>query len=67
MGSLQSVCAASCHQGQPGPTNNNSFLSHSHLPTASYSKSLDEEQGGLLTAQEATQYLELSPKPERCR
>jgi len=28
---------------------------------------MDEEQGGTLTAEEATQYLELSPKPERSR
>lgn len=72
VGSLQSVCAASSHRGQPGPTNgnnnnNNSFPSYSHLSTAAYSKSLDEEQDGTLTAEEATQYLELSPKPERCR
>ncbi|XP_026229168.1 roundabout homolog 1 isoform X2 [Anabas testudineus] len=71
VGSLQSVCAASSHRGQPGPTNgnnnnNNSFPSYSHLSTAAYSKSLDEEQDGTLTAEEATQYLELSPKPERC-
>ncbi|XP_040007257.1 roundabout homolog 1 isoform X2 [Xiphias gladius] len=59
-GSLQSVC------GQPGPNNNNSCPSYSHLSTASYSMSLDEEHGGTLTAQEANQYLELSPKPERC-
>ncbi|XP_040907586.1 roundabout homolog 1 isoform X2 [Toxotes jaculatrix] len=76
MGSLQSVCAASGHHGQPGPTtttttnnnnnNNNSSPSYSHLSTASYSMSLDEQHDGTLTSQEATQYLELSPKPERC-
>ncbi|XP_049891389.1 roundabout homolog 1 isoform X2 [Epinephelus moara] len=64
MGSLQSVCAASGHRGKPGPsTNNSSFPSYNHLST---SYSMDDEQGGTLTAQEATQYLELSPKPERC-
>ncbi|XP_034088618.1 LOW QUALITY PROTEIN: roundabout homolog 1 [Gymnodraco acuticeps] len=64
MGSLQSVCDASCRCGQPPPSNN-SCPSYSHLSTASYSRSMDEEQGGTLTAEEATQYLELSPKPER--
>ncbi|XP_071317205.1 roundabout homolog 4 isoform X1 [Trachinotus anak] len=67
MGSLQSVSAASGHHLQPGLTNNNnSCHSYSHLSTASYSMSLDEEHDGTLTSQEATQYLELSPKPERC-
>ncbi|XP_023265935.1 roundabout homolog 4 isoform X1 [Seriola lalandi dorsalis] len=72
MGSLQSVSAASGHHGPPGPTNNNnnnnnnnSCPSYSHLSTASYSMSLDDEHDGTLTTQEATQYLELSPKPER--
>eukprot|EP00064_Thunnus_orientalis_P001310 superscaffoldBa00000089_g1313 len=64
MGSLQSVCAASGHCVKP--TTNSSCPSYSHLSTASYTMSLDEEQGGTLTAQEATQYLELCPKPERC-
>ncbi|KAG7224639.1 hypothetical protein INR49_011392 [Caranx melampygus] len=62
MGSLQSVSAASGHHGQPGPTNN----TYSHVPTASYTMSLDEDHDGTLTAEEATQYLELSDKPERC-
>ncbi|KAM7374897.1 hypothetical protein PAMP_007531 [Pampus punctatissimus] len=71
MGSLQSVCAASGHHVRQGPTTttttiNSSCPSYSHLSTASYTMSLDEEQGGTLTAQEATQYLELCPKPERC-
>ncbi|XP_041865190.1 roundabout homolog 4 isoform X2 [Melanotaenia boesemani] len=64
-GSLQSVCPAAAHQGQPGPTTS-SCPSYSHLSTASYSMSLDNNQTDLLTAQEATEYLELSPKPERC-
>ncbi|KAM6983719.1 roundabout homolog 4 [Tautogolabrus adspersus] len=71
MGSLQSLCAASGQRGQPGHTNNynnnnNSHPSYSHLSTASYSRSMDDGQGGTLTAEEACQYLELSPKPERC-
>uniref|UniRef100_UPI003AAB9EC6 roundabout homolog 4 n=1 Tax=Centroberyx gerrardi TaxID=166262 RepID=UPI003AAB9EC6 len=66
MGSLQSVCAASGHRGHPGPINTNtSCPSYSRLSTASYCMSLDEEQGGTLTSQDVTQYLELSPKPER--
>ncbi|XP_026185033.1 roundabout homolog 1 isoform X2 [Mastacembelus armatus] len=65
-GSLQSVCATSAHSGQPKTiTKNNSCPSYSHLSTASYSVSLEEEQSGTLSAQEATRYLELSPKPER--
>nr|XP_020469129.1 roundabout homolog 4-like isoform X2 [Monopterus albus] len=68
MGSMQSVCAASGHCGQPGPTTkgNKSCQSYSHLPTASSSLSLEDEHSGTLTTQEATEYLELSPKPERC-
>ncbi|KAK5859251.1 hypothetical protein PBY51_003332 [Eleginops maclovinus] len=64
MGSLQSVCDASCRCGQPPPSNS-SCPSYSHLSTASYSRSMDEEQGGTLTSAEATLYLELCPKPER--
>lgn len=67
MGSLQSVCPAPVHHRPPGPTTtNNSCPSYSHLSTASYSPSVANEHGGTLTAQEATEYLELSPKPERC-
>ncbi|XP_038565144.1 roundabout homolog 1 isoform X2 [Micropterus salmoides] len=66
-GSLQSVCAVSGHLEKTGFTNSNtSCPSYSHLSTTSYSMSMDGEQGGTLTAEEATQYLELSPKPERC-
>ncbi|XP_067350514.1 roundabout homolog 4 isoform X3 [Channa argus] len=76
LGSLQSVSATTGYCGQPGPTNNNnssnnnnnnnnSCPSYSHMSPSSYFRSLDEEQGGTLTAKEATQYLELSPKPER--
>lgn len=63
MGSLQSVSAGSGHHGHPGPTTD----TYSHVPTASYTMSLDEDHDGTLTAEEATQYLELSDKPERCR
>ncbi|XP_053187787.1 roundabout homolog 1 [Scomber japonicus] len=68
MGSLQSVSAASGLRLKQGPTTtmNSSCPSYSHLSTASYTMSLDEEQDGTLTSQEATQYLELCPKPERC-
>uniref|UniRef100_UPI0037E7D3EA roundabout homolog 4 n=1 Tax=Semicossyphus pulcher TaxID=241346 RepID=UPI0037E7D3EA len=69
MGSLQSVSATSGQLRQPGSTNSNnnqSCPSYSHLSKTSYCRSMDEEQGGTLTAEEATQYLELSPKPERC-
>ncbi|XP_042355984.1 roundabout homolog 1 [Plectropomus leopardus] len=71
MGSLQSVCAPSAHRGKPGAStttsnNSSSFPFYNHLSNTSYSTSVDEEQGATLTAQEATQYLELSPKPERC-
>ncbi|XP_034539221.1 roundabout homolog 1 isoform X2 [Notolabrus celidotus] len=70
IGSLQSVSAASSQRGQPGHpninNNSNSRPSYSHWSTTSYSRSMDDQQGGTLTAEEATQYLELSPKPERC-
>ncbi|XP_029303568.1 roundabout homolog 1 isoform X1 [Cottoperca gobio] len=70
MGSLQSVCAASGHRVQPRPptttTTTTSCPSYSHLSSTSYSMSMEDEQCGTLTAHEAIQYLELSPKPERC-
>ncbi|XP_008330695.1 roundabout homolog 1 isoform X3 [Cynoglossus semilaevis] len=67
MGSLQSVSAGSGQHGQPGHFNSsNKCPSHSHQSAAPYSMSLEKEHDGTLTAQEATQYLELSPKPERC-
>lgn len=67
MGSLQSVCPASGPHGQLGPSNKNSYPSYSHLSTALSSVSQSNEQGSTLTAQEAAEYLELTPKPERCR
>ncbi len=68
MGSLQSVCATSANNGHPGPTSNKKNCPPcGHMSDASYYMSVDEEQGSTLTAEEATQYLELSPKPERCR
>ncbi|XP_074527603.1 roundabout homolog 4 isoform X2 [Halichoeres trimaculatus] len=64
MDSLQSECPAPGHRGQPGHPNNinnNRCPSYSHLSTTSCSRSMKDEQGGTLTAEEATQYLELSP------
>ncbi|XP_003449862.1 roundabout homolog 1 isoform X1 [Oreochromis niloticus] len=66
MGSLQSVCPASGPHGQLGPSNKNSCPSYGHLSTALSSVSQSNEQGSTLTAQEAAEYLELTPKPERC-
>uniref|UniRef100_A0A3P9DBB3 Roundabout, axon guidance receptor, homolog 4 (Drosophila) n=1 Tax=Maylandia zebra TaxID=106582 RepID=A0A3P9DBB3_9CICH len=66
MGSLQSVCPASGPHGQLGPSNKNICPSYSHLCTALSSVSQSDEQGSMLTAQEAAEYLELTPKPERC-
>ncbi|XP_019123425.2 roundabout homolog 1 isoform X1 [Larimichthys crocea] len=63
MGSLQSVCAGSGHNKN---NNNNNCPPYSHLSATSYCMPVDDEQGGTLTAEEAIQYLELSPKPERC-
>ncbi|XP_029029600.1 roundabout homolog 4 isoform X2 [Betta splendens] len=75
---MTSVCASAGPCGQPrhnssfSSNNNNNNNSSSSIPSycrlssASYSTTLDEEAGGTLTAQEATQYLELCPKPERC-
>lgn len=67
MGSLQSVCPASGPHGQLGPSNKNICPSYSHLCTALSSVSQSDEQGSMLTAQEAAEYLELTPKPERYR
>ncbi|XP_054611587.1 roundabout homolog 1 isoform X2 [Dunckerocampus dactyliophorus] len=65
LGSLQSVCGTPGYHAQPGATaSNDSRPPYSHLSTSSYVASLDEEKGGTLTAQEATQYLELHPEPE---
>ncbi|XP_029957379.1 roundabout homolog 1 [Salarias fasciatus] len=67
MGSLQSVCVPSGLHLQTGNTPSSPrCASYTHLPSASYPGPPDQEQGGTLTAQEATEYLELSPKPERC-
>lgn len=62
MGSLQSLWSPSKDCNQPGSTCNNSGLS-----AASYYLSADDKHDATLTAEEATQYLELSSKPERCR
>ncbi|XP_061595073.1 roundabout homolog 1 isoform X2 [Cololabis saira] len=64
MGSLQSVYPAS---GVSGPTRPpNGWPSYSHPSSTSRTLSLDHEEGGTMSSQEATEYLELSPKPERC-
>ncbi|KAF7659809.1 hypothetical protein LDENG_00292570 [Lucifuga dentata] len=63
-GSLQSLYASPGHHGHRGPTIPNATIPYSQS-TASYSMSMDEEQSATLTSQEVTQYLELSPKPER--
>lgn len=65
LGSLQSVCAPSGRSKQR--TSDDICPSYNHLTPASYSESLDGQQDGTLTAEEATQYLELSSKPETCR
>ncbi|KAK7925473.1 hypothetical protein WMY93_007783 [Mugilogobius chulae] len=63
MGSLQSVNTPPVNRGQIKPNINNS--NYSRQSTASYGMSLHPDQSAM-TSQEATQYLELSPKPERC-
>lgn len=67
LGSLQSLSAVPGYQEQRAALSNNSCRSYSHKSNSSYTMSLDEEQGGTLTPQEAPQYLELSPTPDRCR
>ncbi|XP_072302993.1 roundabout homolog 4 [Eucyclogobius newberryi] len=62
-GSLQSVSTPPVDRGQIKPNVNNS--NYSRQSTASYCMSLYPDPGAM-TSQEATQYLELSPKPERC-
>ncbi|XP_068187864.1 roundabout homolog 4 isoform X2 [Antennarius striatus] len=61
LGSLQSVSVASGQWGQPKPR-----VSPENSRLLSRYTSVDDEEEGTLTAEEATQYLELSPKPERC-
>lgn len=61
MGSLQSVSTPPVNRGQLKPMTKKNY---SRQSTASYCMSLNEDQGAM-TSQEATQYLELSPKPER--
>ncbi|KAM9781623.1 roundabout homolog 4 isoform 2-T2 [Syngnathus typhle] len=56
LGSLQSVCDISGDYLQPGSTNTTQYHSY---------RALDEEHDGTLTAQEATQYLELHPQLEK--
>lgn len=62
MGSLQSVNTPPVARGQIKPAVALKDSHYSRESTASYSRSLDQST---MTSQEATQYLELSPKPER--
>ncbi|KAM9385751.1 roundabout homolog 4 [Pholidichthys leucotaenia] len=66
LGSQQSVCPVTGPYNQPKPNTQISFPSFSQPPTALYSMSEDNKQDSTLTSQEATEYLELRPKPERC-
>lgn len=61
MGSLQSVNTPPVARGQTKPIKDKPYSCHS---TASYGLTLDPDHS-TMTSQEATQYLELSPKPER--
>ncbi|MEQ2302880.1 hypothetical protein AMECASPLE_011240 [Ameca splendens] len=58
---LDSIPSISPPSGNPGIHS----APYSHLSTASYSTLMDNDQNPSLTAQEATEYLEISPKPER--
>ncbi|XP_051764651.1 roundabout homolog 1 isoform X2 [Ctenopharyngodon idella] len=73
IGSQQSVCAASGLQGlataTPGcPTHHSPAQlspSYSHLSTASFCLSNDDYEDTTLSTQGHTQYMEISPKPQR--
>lgn len=75
IGSQQSVCAASGLQGlataTPGcPTHHSPAQlspSYSHLSTASFCLSNDDYEDTTLSTQGHTQYMEISPKPQRQR
>lgn len=60
MGSSPSLCNASKERA-------GSTCHSSHPPTATYYPAADDKHDATLTVEEATQYLELSSKPERCR
>lgn len=60
MGSSPSLCNVSKERA-------GSTCHSSHPPTATYYFAADDKHNATLTAEEATQYLELSSKPERCR
>uniref|UniRef100_A0A3B3BXI1 Roundabout, axon guidance receptor, homolog 4 (Drosophila) n=1 Tax=Oryzias melastigma TaxID=30732 RepID=A0A3B3BXI1_ORYME len=60
-GSVRSVCPASGPYQPAGPTSSCPSLS----PRSAASRSMSLDDDGTLTSQEATVYLELSPKPER--
>ncbi|XP_075876116.1 roundabout homolog 4 isoform X2 [Nelusetta ayraudi] len=59
MGSSPSLCNASKERA-------GSTCHSSHPPTATYYPAADDKHDATLTVEEATQYLELSSKPERC-
>ncbi|XP_038153757.1 roundabout homolog 1 isoform X2 [Cyprinodon tularosa] len=61
MGSIPSISPSSGYRGQAGDIRSSS----SHPSTPSYSTLMENDQSASLTAKEATEYLELSPKPER--
>ncbi|XP_066507367.1 roundabout homolog 4 [Hoplias malabaricus] len=66
-GSLQSVCAASTLQGPATVATgcpSQRSASYSHLSTASFCLSTDDQHDSTLSTQ-AHEYLELSPKPHR--
>ncbi|XP_066564116.1 roundabout homolog 4 isoform X2 [Amia ocellicauda] len=67
-GSVRSVGAASGAQAlQTVDCPTYPSRSYSRLSTASFCLSVDEQSEAALTHQEVAQYLELSPKVERCR
>ncbi|XP_037323542.2 roundabout homolog 1 isoform X1 [Pungitius pungitius] len=64
-GDTDSLKSVPGHRWQPQATDH-SCPSCTHRSTTSYSTSGDGERGGTLTPQDAAQYLELCPRPERC-
>ncbi|KAL4608689.1 hypothetical protein GN956_G24590 [Arapaima gigas] len=71
-GSVLSMCPAPRPAPGPIPASASDCTSYSSQPysrlsTASFCLSVDDDQDTALTSQEVAQYLELSPKVERCR
>ncbi|XP_008426635.1 roundabout homolog 1 isoform X1 [Poecilia reticulata] len=64
LGSIPSISPPSGYHGQAGP-NKHSGAPYSHLSASSYSTLMQADQSPSLTPQEATEFLELSPNPER--